>query len=144
MPDKELLTLTDRVIEVGKWIPGALAVLCTWIWKMSKDHSRVAAIESEISRLKEDQEKLEQSQEEFLTMEQHRLLQRECQEHVARVQGEKLHAAILVMKADNAVMREDMSIMNANICKLLGKFEVEPIQGRDKRRWSDVPQGTEI
>ena len=135
------LETLHKFLLVVSFAAGSLSVGAVWIWKMSKEHSKVSGLKEDQDSLKETVESIEERLEQFITIEQHNLMQRQCQDHIAKEQADKLHAAILAMKNDSADIREDMAVMNANICKLLGRFDVEPVKSKERRRRTDVSTG---
>ena len=144
-------TLIDRIWDIGKWVLGAFGICLVWSWTASKEHSRFQTLETKSSDMEQKIAELETAQEDlstelrtnYINRAEHDLMQQRCQEHVAREHEAKLHKAILEMKADNADLREEMSVMNANICRLMGRFNVEPVEPKEKRRRrSDMPPGS--
>lgn len=169
-PTPDDMALIDRLWETGKWVVVAALAVVAWVWKASKDYSRIDVIQSEVSGLKTtgtatqlslDTFKKE-ANEKFITRPEHAQMQERCQEHIARVQGELVHAAILSMKeenselrsemkgesnllrqemkADNLYVRDELSIMNANICRLLGNFDIKPTSYDRKRSTDPFPK----
>lgn len=169
-PTPEDMALIDRLWDAGKWAVGAIIILVGWAWKASKDYSRIDVIQGDVSNLKTtgiatqlslDNFKKE-ANEKFITRPEHAQMQERCQEHIARVQGEIVHAAIMSMKeenadlrlemkeesdslrqemkADNRYVREELSVMNSNICRLLGKFDIHPSSNDRKRATDPFPR----
>ena len=169
-PTPDDMALIDRLWETGKWVVVAALAVVAWVWKASKDYSRIDVIQNDVSGLKVtgtatqlslDNFKKE-ANDKFITRSEHSQMQERCQEHIARVQGEIVHAAILSMKeenanlraemkeesdylrqemkADNHYVREELSTMNANICRLLGKFDIKPTSHDRKRSTDPFPK----
>lgn len=169
-PTPEDMALLDKLWEKGQWAIGAVLFIVAWVWKASKDYSRIDVIQNDVSDLKAkgtaaqlslDNFKKE-ANDKFITRPEHAQMQERCQEHIARVQGEVVHAAILSMKeentdlrtemreesdilrremkADNLFVREELSIMNSNICRLLGKFDIHPSSNDRKRATDPFPK----
>ena len=140
--DSESLAVASRLLELSKYFAGAMVVVIVWVWKASKDHSRISTLRDDHNSLKERVNTIDDRLDLFITADQHDLMQKQCQDHIAREQAEKIHAAVMAMKNDNAIIREDMAIMNANICKLLGKFDVDPVPSKERKRRTDGITGT--
>lgn len=140
--DSEILAVAGKLLELSKYIAGAMLVIIVWVWKVSKDHSKVGNLRNDHEALKDRVDSIDERLEEFITTDQHDLMQKQCQDHIAREQAEKIHAAVIAMKNDNAIIREDMAVMNANICKLLGKFDVDPVPSKERKRRTDGITGT--
>ena len=139
--DAESLAIAGKLLELSKYFAGAMVVVIVWVWKASKDHSKIGVLRDDHNSLKERVDTIDDRLDLFITTDQHDLMQKQCQDHIAREQAEKIHAAVIAMKNDNAIIREDMAVMNANICKLLGKFDVDPVPARDKKRRTDGISG---
>lgn len=135
--DAESLAVAGKLLELSKYFAGAMVVVIVWVWKASKDHSKIGALRDDHDSLKERVDTIDDRLELFITTDQHDLMQKQCQDHIAREQAEKIHAAVIAMKNDNAIIREDMAVMNANICKLLGKFDVDPVKSKERKRRTD-------
>lgn len=140
--------LADRGWDIAKWVGAAALVVIGWAWKASKEHSRVQNIEKDIVRANARADAMEKSiesletviKEDLITKPEHELMQERCQEHLIRMQADRLHAAVLEMKGDYAFLREELSVMNANICRLMGRFNVEPVAPKEKaKRRGDIP-----
>jgi isoleucyl-tRNA synthetase len=146
MPDPvEVATATalaDRLWDLAKWLAPSAAVMVAWVWKASKEHSRVQNIEKEQVRADARADAMEKSidtieqtiKTDLISKPEHELMQERCQEHLIRLQADRLHSAVLEMKGDYAFLREELSVMNANICRLMGRFNVEPIEPKSKAR----------
>ena len=144
-PTPDDIAIIDRLWDAGKWAVGAIIILVGWSWKASKDYSRIDVIQNNVTGLKATDTATQlsldnfkkEANDKFITRLEHTQMQERCQEHIARVQGEIVHAAILSMKeentdlrqemkeesdllrkemkADNLFVREELSTMNANI-----------------------------
>lgn len=136
----EIISTVAKSLDILKYIAGALVVIVVWVWKASKDHSKVSTLRTDHNSLRDRVDSIGEKLEEFITMDQHELMQKQCQDHIAREQAERIHAAVIAMKNDNAAIREDMAVMNANICKLLGRFDVEPVPSKERKRKTDTSQ----
>lgn len=136
-----LVDTAHKLVDLFKYLAPAFVVVVVWVWKASKDHSKIGILRKDHEDLEGRVDSIDEKLDQFITVEQHTLMQQQCQDHIAREQGEKMHAAIMAMKRDNEIIREDMSVMNANICKLLGRFDVEPVMGKEKKRRTDGISG---
>ena len=137
--------LADKIWDIAKWVGGAAVVVIGWAWKASKEHSRVQTIEkaqvaaaARADAMDKTIEAIEETiRRDLITKPEHELMQERCQEHLIRLQADRLHQAVLEMKGDYAFLREELSVMNANICRLMGRFNIEPVDpkgGKTKRR----------
>ena len=136
--ETEIISTVTKSLDILKYVAGALVVIVVWVWKASKDHSKVAILRSDHDSLKDRVDTIDDRLDEFITFDQHSLMQKQCQDHIAKEQSDKINAAVLAMISDNAVIREDMAVMNANICRLMGRFDVEPVPTKEKKRRTDI------
>lgn len=133
------------------WLTGVLSVVGGWIWAVSKADSKIQSLAAGQETIKADVVRIEAKQQHYITLKDFEIRQMQCQEHIARVHAEKLHDAIMEMKdetqslrsevrSDSLSLRAELSIMNANLCRLLGKFEIEPARRGAHKRKEDMEQ----
>lgn len=88
-------TTVDRLIDIGKWVFGALGLGGVWVWRVSKEHAKFQALNDTAISLRGDLTALEERVDrDFLSKSSHATLQMACQEHIHRITADKLHEAL--------------------------------------------------
>lgn len=160
-------TLADRLFDIGKWIVGVGILVMGWVWRASKEHSKLQDISTKIEGVnhglmetRADVEGfVERVERDYLTRSSHKELQRACQEHISRVSSDKLHevvkeiretnlsalkemreahqAALNELREENKKIYYQNTIMTANISLLMGRLGVAPVDSSERRRGTD-------
>lgn len=110
------------------WVVGVLAVLYAGI----KEIIRVGGEKRRYEELREDVTELKESRKLYLTIVEHESQTELCHARLAKLSADQLNAVVKDLK-------EDMETMNANLFRLMGAMQVDPVVSPKKRRRTDAP-----
>jgi len=120
----------DHLKETVGWAVTGIIAVCVWIWKASREYATIQNVKSDVAELKANQE-------EFITKPAHDEMQAKCQDHIARIQAERIYKVTLAYKQELGFLKDDLNTLNANVCKIMGKLDVTPVPTTSQRRAAD-------
>ena len=116
-------TLLEKLWDVGKWLVGAGAAVFIGI----KGASKLGIEQRKYEELREDVDDLKDKSSQWLTIDAHEDQQKICQSNIEHMIDVKVHKAVMDM-------RDEMGVMNANVCKILGAMNIEPMPSNRRKR----------
>ena len=118
--------LFDKLADICKWLAGAAAIAYAGF----KVAVSAGVAKRQYSELREDVDRHEEMQKQFVTRREHDDMQAICQAHINNMVDSKVHAVVMDIKAQ-------VNGINANLCHLMGQLDVKPLDSGQRRRRDD-------
>lgn len=127
-------------------VSGFGGMVLGWVWKASKEHTTMTLMVEDVAAMKLKHvnfatvdmiKEIKDGQKIFLTVDHHNSLQTICQQQIRKEFDDKHHELYNQTMEKIDVTNQQLSNLNANVCKIMGYMQIEPVQDGKKRRGSD-------
>ena len=119
--------MIEWIISGWEWLGTGLLFVAIWVWRISKEHGKYKALQDSVDTIRTKQAIC-------ITQSEHDTMQLRCTEHIMHVVAEKFRDHEKEHAAEMKHLREDVSDLNGNICKIMGAMNIEPVQNKARRR----------
>jgi hypothetical protein len=115
--------LFEKLVPAIKW----LGTVLVGGWVFIKVVASFGMQARRYQELREDIDGLHLKSTSYVTKDEHVGMSALCREEIERMVDNRLHDAVIEM-------RDQMDVMNANLCRIMGSMEIDPVDRAYKRR----------
>jgi hypothetical protein len=116
------------LIEGAKWVGGTLFAAVLVLWRVGKKVGASQELEQQrYKQLRDDIDLLKDFTSRCITGPEHVEMQRLCRSDLEHLIDTKINNVVLDI-------RDELNVMNSNICRIMGSLNVQPIEQNGKAR----------